>query len=265
MVKRIQIDIDNAGITHVQLVRADKHNALDLAAFGELTAAAAQLRANNAVRVVVMSGQGPAFCAGIDTRLFAEMHAAETLLRSVDENGANGVQRAVWAWRLLPVPVIAAVHGSAFGGGLQLMSAADIRCVHPATQLSIMEIEYGIVPDMSGTQLWKGLVRTDAVRELTYTARIFSGSEAQVLGFATHVTEEPLIAAMEIARAIAAKNPQAIRAAKRLFNAQLNDSTTAGLQRERDEQLALLFSSNQREAVAAKMEKRTACFVDPEP
>ena len=263
MFQRLQIDID-AGIAQVQLTRADKRNALDLTAFEELAGAAAQLGNDASVRAVVLSGQGPAFCAGIDIGLLATPGDVQAILQIHPGDEANAAQRAAWAWHRLPVPVIAAVHGSAFGAGLQLMSAADIRYVHPEAKLSVMELEYGIVPDMSGSQLWKAFVRADVIKELAYTSRIFSGTEALALGFATHVTDDPLAAALATARIIANKSPHAIRAAKRMFNAQLSDTVAQGLQREADEQLALLFSPNQREAIAAKMEKRAPRFSDPE-
>jgi enoyl-CoA hydratase/carnithine racemase len=252
-----------SGIAHVQLARADKRNALDLTAFEELAAAAAQLAADRSVRAVVMSGQGTAFCAGIDISLLANPGDVQAILKIPAGAEANAAQSAAWAWHKLPVPVIAAVHGSAFGAGLQLMSAADIRYVHPDAKLSLMELEYGIVPDMSGSQLWKAFVRADVIKELAYTSRIFSGSEALSLGFATRAIDDPLAAAMATARIVAAKSPHAIRAAKRMFNAQLSDTVAQGLQREADEQLALLFSDNQVEAVKAKLEKRAPHFSDP--
>ena len=263
MFQRLHIDFDN-GIAQVQLMRADKRNALDLIAFTELATAAAQLGSDASLRAVVLSGQGAAFCTGIDISLLANPGDVRAMLQIHPGDEANVAQRAAWAWHCLPVPVIAAVHGLAFGAGLQLMSAADIRYVHPDTKLSVMELEYGIVPDMSGTQLWKAFVRADVIKELTYTARMFSGTEALALGFATRVSDDPLAAAMETARLIANKNPHAIRAAKRLFNAQQSDNVARGLQREADEQLALLFSPNQCEAVAAKIEKRAPRFIDPE-
>lgn len=263
MPQRLQLTIDAAGIARVELSRPEKRNALDMTAFVELAETAALLAADPRVRVVVLSGQGPAFCAGIDLSLFADPANLPVMLQQRDEHGANAAQRAAWAWHLLPVPVLAAVHGTAFGAGLQLMSGADIRYVEPDTRLSIMEMEYGIVPDMAGSQLWKTLVREDVVKELTYTARIFDGREAHALGFASHLAADPLAAALQTAAAIATRSPDAIRAAKRLFNAQRSDSAAEGLKREADEQLALLFSANQLEAVAAKMERRAPRFTDP--
>lgn len=262
MFERVQIDMDNQGVAFVQLARAEKLNALDRQMFLELAAAAETLGANPKLRAVVLSGQGKAFCAGLDLSLFADPDLRAWLEHS-DAAGVNAAQRAVWAWHNLPVPVIAAVHGTAFGGGLQLMLGADLRYIAGDTRLSIMEIDYGIVPDICGTQLWAPLVREDVLRELIYTGRVFSGEEAVALGFATRVCATPLEEAKHTARQIAAKSPHAIRAAKRLTNQQRAGTQADGLRREVEEQLALLYSPNQLEAVAAKMERRPARFSDP--
>lgn len=263
MFERLQIDIDARGIAHVQLARAEKLNALDRGMFAELASAGGELANNAGVRAVVLSGQGRAFCAGLDLSLFGDPDL-RGLLKYHDEQGANLPQRAVWAWRNLPVPVIAAVHGTAFGGGLQLMLGADLRYIAGDTRLSIMEIEYGIVPDICGTQLWTELVRDDVVRELMYTGRIFSGEEAVAMGFATRVSAQPLEDALRTAAQIADKSPHAIRAAKRLANSRRVGDSAQGLRREAEEQLALLHSPNQLEAVAAKMERRSPRFVAPD-
>lgn len=264
MYQRLQIDIDSAGIAHVQLARPEKMNALDAQTFPELTRAAAELGANAAVRVVVMSGQGRAFCAGLDLSLFTNPDL-RAMLGESDADGVNDVQRAVWAWRVLPVPVIAAVHGTAFGGGLQLALGADIRCIAPDTRMSIMEIEYGIIPDICGTQLWAHLVREDVMRELMFTGRIFDGREAVALGFATQLADDPLAAAQAIARSIAGKSPDAIRAAKRLINDYRSSNAADGLRREARTQMDLIHTPNQLEAVTAKLEKRAPVFQDPAP
>ncbi len=160
------------------------------------------------------------------------------------------------------MPVIAAVHGVAFGGGFQLMLGADIRIVAPDARLAVLEIKWGLVPDMAGTQLMRHLAREDVVRELTYTGRIFSGEEALTLGFATRVAADPHGEAMALAQEIAAKNPHAVRAAKRLLNDAVALDAAAGLRQETVEQLALIGSPNQVEAVMANLEKRAAVFGD---
>jgi enoyl-CoA hydratase/carnithine racemase len=261
--QRLQIDIDHSGVAHLQLARPEKMNALDAITFPELIRAADELTANPQVRVVVMSGQGRAFCAGLDLSLFTNPNL-RSMLGDSDADGVNDVQRAVWAWRKLPVPVIAAVHGTAFGGGLQLMLGADIRFIAPSAKLSIMEIEYGIIPDICGTQLWGNLVREDVMRELTFSGRIFDGNEAVALGFATKLSDDPLASALACATAIAARSPDAIRSAKKLFNNYRSSGPAEGLRREAQAQIELLYTPNQMEAVAAKMEKRTPRFIDPQ-
>jgi enoyl-CoA hydratase/carnithine racemase len=176
---------------------------------------------------------------------------------------ANWAQHIVWLWRELPVPVIAAVHGVAFGGGFQLALGADLRYVAPGTRLSVAETKWGLVPDMAGTQLMRHLAREDVIRELTYTARIFSAEEALAYGLATRVVEDPHAAAMETAREIAGRSPDAIRAAKRLLNQAVACDTGAGFAAERTEQGRLIGRSNQVEAVNANLEKRLPRFVDP--
>jgi enoyl-CoA hydratase/carnithine racemase len=166
----------------------------------------------------------------------------------------------VWVWREVPVPVIAAVHGVAFGGGFQLALGADMRFVAPDTRMAVLEIKWGLVPDMAGTQLMRHLAREDVVRELTYTGRIFSGEEALALGFATRVCADPRAEALSVAREIAGKSPDAIRASKRLLNAAPNVDPSAGLLQETREQIALIGSPNQVESVKANLEKRAPAF-----
>ncbi len=176
--------------------------------------------------------------------------------------GANPSQHAVMAWRELPVPVIAAVHGVAYGGGFQLMLAADLRLVHPETRLSIMEINWGLVPDMGGMALLRGLVRDDLARELTYSGRVFSGTEALQLGLATRLCGDPHAEAVEMARQIAARPPRAMRAAKRLFELAREADAQAILLAESREQAALIGAPEQVEAVRARLEKRVGHFAD---
>ncbi|HSG33633.1 MAG TPA: enoyl-CoA hydratase-related protein, partial [Sphingomonadaceae bacterium] len=174
----------------------------------------------------------------------------------------NRFQQAAMVWRKLPVPVIAAVHGVCFGGGLQIASGADIRVVHPQARMAIMEMKWGLVPDMAGYALWRGLVRDDVLRELVYTNREFSGEEAQGLGLATYVDEDPVARATAVAATIAGRNPQAIRAAKRLSALMQDRPTDAILLEESIEQRAIIRSPNQVEAVMAGMEGREPKFDD---
>lgn len=257
---RLTIAID-AGVADVRLNRASKMNALDPAMFAALTDAIDRLADDRTVRVVVLSGEGAAFCAGLDMASMASAGAGVDLTART-HGLANDFQQIAWGWRTLGVPVIAAVHGIAFGGGLQVMSGADITLVHPDTRFSVMEIKWGIVPDMAGFALWRGRVRDDALRELAYTAREFSGAEAVALGFAVRTATDPHAEAMALARAISARNPHAIRAIKRLANDAIEADAADILMEESVEQAALLRSPNQMEAVMANMQKRAAVFTD---
>ena len=252
------------GIADVRLVRADKMNALDIPMFEALVAATERLAGEKGLRAVVLSGEGPAFCAGLDMGRFAAMKdggGEERDLAMRTHGLANFPQAAVWGWRQLPVPVIAAVHGVAFGGGFQLALGADIRVLAADAQMSIMEIKWGLVPDMAGTPILAGLVRDDILRELTYTGRIFSAREALGYGLATKVCDDPRAAAFELAREIAGRSPDAIRAAKRLLN-NLSVDPAAALLAESIEQMKLMGSPNQLEAVRANIERRPPRFAD---
>jgi len=260
---RVALSIDN-GVAHVQLTRPDKMNALDAEMFAAIIEAGMHLFDEPGARCVVLSGTGRAFCAGLDMASMAQTDRhRETPLTERTHGNANAPQQAAVVWRKLPVPVIAAVHGVCFGGGLQIASGADIKIVAPDARLAVMEVKWGLVPDMGGYWLWRGNVRDDVLRELTYTHREFSGEEAVALGFATHVDANPLARAMALAQDIAAKNPHAIRAAKAISNRWWDATFDQLLMAESHEQQKLIGSKNQREAVLAGLEKRKAEFVDP--
>lgn len=269
MEQRVSISISD-GIADVRLVRADKMNALDAAMFDALVAATERLAHEKGLRAVVLSGEGRAFCAGLDMGRFAAMKESggngvaggEKRDLSIRTHGqANFPQQAVWGWRQLPVPVIAAIQGVAFGGGFQLALGADMRFLTPDARMSIMEIKWGLVPDMAGTPILASLVRDDILRELTYTGRIFSAQEAMSYGLATRICDDPHKAAMELAREIAGKSPDAIRACKRMLN-RLSVDPGPALLAESVEQQKLLGSPNQTEAVRANMEKRAPRFAE---
>ncbi|MGN6499241.1 MAG: crotonase/enoyl-CoA hydratase family protein [Tsuneonella sp.] len=259
--ERIAIDLGDDGVAQVRLIRAHKMNALDPEMFARLIEAGQALHDMKGLRCVVLSGEGRAFCAGLDLSNFARQPSPdEPDLTERTHGAANRAQQVAVQWRKLPVPVVAAVHGVCFGGGLQIASGADIRVVAPDTRMAIMELKWGLVPDMAGFALWRGLIRDDVLRELTYTHREFTGSEAKEYGLATHVDADPLAKATAIAREIASKNPHAIRAAKRLANAIHDKSGAELLLEESREQHPLMRSKNQVEAVMAGMEKRPAVF-----
>jgi enoyl-CoA hydratase/carnithine racemase len=249
-------------VADVRLNRPDKMNALNPAMFEAIADAIATLAGTAGLRAIVLSGEGRAFCAGLD---MASMGASSGLELAARTHGdANLFQQVAWGWRTLPVPVIAAVHGVAFGGGFQIMSGADIRIAHPATRMSIMEMKWGLVPDMAGIALWRTLVRNDVLRELTYTAREFTADEAARLGFVTRLADDPLATAMALAREIAAKSPDAVRGAKRLYNLAADSDARQILLGETKEQQAVLGAPDQIEAVMANVAKRPAVFRDRE-
>jgi enoyl-CoA hydratase/carnithine racemase len=271
MEDRVIIDIQDH-VAHVCLNRPDKMNALDEAMFHGIIAAGDQLKENTDVRAVVLSGAGRAFCAGLDMANFAGMASGESedsAAAPSDVPGrlerrihglANQPQYTSWVWRELQVPVIAALHGVAYGGGCQIAVGADMRYAAPGTKLSIMEMKWGLVPDMGATPYLHKLLRDDVLRELTYTNRIIEADEAMALGLVTRVCEKPLEAALQTAGDIAMRNPDAIRGAKRILNNAPFQLPADILLSESREQDKLIGLPNQVEAVMANMEKREPNF-----
>jgi enoyl-CoA hydratase/carnithine racemase len=263
--ERVRFNICDS-VADVRLVRRDKSNALDGAMFDALIDAGRQLAHTHGLRAVVLSGEGSGFCAGIDMSVLADMAdgaiagVADLVTRT--HGICNRFQYAAWVWRELPVPVIAAVHGYALGGGLEVALGADIRYMTADAKLSVMEVRWGLVPDMGATQLMRHLVREDLARELSYTGRVFTGADAFAYGLATRLADDPRQAALETAREIADKSPTAIRALKRLFNDAVTIDPRVGLINETIEQQALIGSRNQIETVLADREKRKARFED---
>ena len=268
---RVTVQIED-GVADVRLVRADKMNALDNAMFAALVETGERLKSEKGLRAVVLSGDGRAFCAGLDMGNFQAMASGERrggqgsagslVTANRTPGGANHAQQACMVWREIPVPVIGAIHGVAFGGGFQLALGCDLRFVTPDAKLAILEIKWGLVPDMAGIALLRGLVRDDVMRELTWTGRIFSGEEALAMGLATRVCADPRAEALALAREIAAKNPDAVRAGKRLINLMAEADQRTILVEESREQTALIGSPNQVEAVASNLQKRAPQFAD---
>jgi enoyl-CoA hydratase/carnithine racemase len=251
-------------VAHVTLNRAEKHNALDVAMFEGIMAAAARATQEPGVRAVVLHGNGPSFCSGLDViGVMAAQSGRDGLLDPLRAEVPNFFQRAAYDWIRVPVPVIAAVHGTCFGGGLQIALAADIRIAAPDARLSVMEVKWGLIPDMSITRTLPRLVGIDVAKELTFTGRVLSAPEAHQLGLVTHLSGQPLEAARQLAAEIAGKSPDAIRGAKRLFDDAWSGSPQQTLALEAEIQLGLVGSPNQLAAVAAGVEKRDAEFVDP--
>jgi enoyl-CoA hydratase/carnithine racemase len=260
---RVRIEVADHVAT-VTLSRPDKHNALDRPMFEAIIGAAERLATESGVRAVVMHGEGPSFCSGLDLASLVSSDAGiDAIVAPLREEPPNWFQRTAYDWLRLPVPVIAALHGNCFGGGLQIALAADIRIATPDTRLSVMEVKWGLIPDMSISRTLPRLVGIDVAKELTFTGRLIDGAEAQRLGLVTRVADEPLAAARELAAEIASKSPDAIRGAKRLYNAAWTGLADETLALEAEIQSSLIGSPNQLAAVTAGLQKQPAQFTDP--
>jgi len=270
MTDRVTCSID-AGVADVRLNRPDKLNALDPAMFAALDAMGERLKAEKGLRVVVLSGEGRGFCAGLDFGSFQAMAGGERLGEDIPEGNAGLVkegrithvgQQVSWVWQELPVPVIAAVHGVALGGGIQIALGADIRIVAPDVKMSVLEIRWGLVPDMTGTVTLSRLVRPDVAKELAMTGRMVDGEEAVRIGLATRVSATPHEDAMGLARSIAASSPGAVRGVKHLLDHARLATVAEQFAEERRVIGSLVGSPDQREAVAAYFEQRPPRFAD---
>jgi enoyl-CoA hydratase/carnithine racemase len=255
------------GIADVRMNRADKRNALDNAMFTSLAAAGDYLKTLSELRVVVLSGDGASFCAGLDFGSFQAMAQGSSGQGGSVNAGAMAdgrithlAQQVCWVWQEVPVPVIAAVHGHALGGGMQIALGADIRIVHPDTQLSVREVHWGLIPDMTGTLMLSRLVRPDIVKDLVFSARVFSGSEGFELGVVTRLSKTPQADAMDLAQEIAGRSPDAVRGAKKLLNLMANDGAAQQFAAEREVIGKLIGAPNQVEAVMSHFEKRPPKF-----
>jgi len=265
MENRVTVTIKDH-IADVKLNRPDKMNALDDAMFLALIDTGLTLAKDKSVRCVVLSGEGRSFCAGLDLSNFKMPDASDSVtnqkLADRTHGNANKFQKCVMVWHDMPVPVIAAVHGVSYGGGVQIMMGADIRYIAPDTKCSIMEMKWGLVPDLGGTQLWRHNVRGDILRELTYTNRVFSGEDAVSYGLATHTSTDPHNDAMKLAQEIASKSPTAVVKAKQLLNEAPYLGVDDGLMNESVIQDEIMGNKNQLEAVFSQMQKRAAQFED---
>lgn len=260
MEERVTVEISK-GVAQVALNRPDKLNALDLAMFEAIVAAGRRLSDEKGLRAIVLSGTGRSFSVGIDLDALASIGRLD--LTSRTHGQCNLFQQAVMQWREFPIPVIAAIHGHALGGGCQLALGADLRIVAPSAQLSVREIAWGLIPDMAGTALMRHFLRDDVIRDLVFSGRIVSGEEALSIGLATRLADDPADAALAVARDLALHSPEAVRSAKRLLNmatSRTNDS--AMLLAEAHEQQRLLASANHREALSAHADRRQPVYED---
>lgn len=264
------------GVADVRLNRPDKRNALDTAMFRAIAETGERLKTEPGVRVVVLSGEGPSFCAGLDFSSFQAMAGDDNDDDGASDDPSNNEigavqgdrithlgQQVCWVWQELPVPVIAAVHGHALGGGIQLALGADIRLAHPGTKFSVREIHWGLTPDMTGTLMLARLVRPDIAKDLTFTGRMVDGNEAAQLGLVTRVTETPRDDALALAAEVAGRNPDAVRKSKALFNRLVNTDAAEQFAEERRSISSVIGTPNQVEAISANFENRAPTFTDP--
>lgn len=253
--KRVVLEVKDA-IAYVTLNRPEKHNGLDKQMFIEMVATAKQIRKDRRIRAVVLKGEGPSFCAGLD---FAAVSKNPGMIpkffAKLPWSKDNMFQRVAHIWRDLPVPVIAAIHGNCFGGGMQIILACDYRIATPDAKLSILEMKWGLIPDMSGMVTLSRLTRIDIAQELTMTGRFFSGEEGAEYGIISRVSQDPVAEATELAQTIATKSPDAIAATKYLFKKTWKKDTRGALLWERLTQLRLLGRKNQRIAMANGLSK----------
>lgn len=259
---RVSVSYENH-IAHVEMIRADKINAVDQAMIDALIAAGQEVAASDA-RACVISGQGKGFCAGIDISGLSSMVGKDPnellMPRTHGDGTTNQWQEVAMVWTRVPVPVIAAVHGVCFGAGMQIALGADIRIASPSAKLAVMEMKWGIVPDMGGMVLLPRLVRSDVLRRLTYTAEPIPADQAERWGLVTELADDPLAAAMALAKEIAGKSPSAIRAAKRLIAVAESAPVSEVLKAESAEQAALIGGADQMEVIAASFQKRAPEF-----
>ncbi|MCB0967692.1 MAG: crotonase/enoyl-CoA hydratase family protein [Ilumatobacter sp.] len=270
MSDRVIVSI-NDGIAEVRFNRADKRNALDREQFAAIAEAGESLKTAEGVRAVVLVGDGESFCAGLDFSMFSGMAGGDGTGQSEDRGNPGAIadgqithlgQQVCWVWQELDVPVIAAVHGHALGGGFQIAMGADIRIAHPDTKWSVREVHWGLVPDMTGTFMLSKIVRQDIARELTYTARMVDGREAAEIGLVTRLSDTPYDDAMALAREIAGRSPGAVRGAKALFNRMFVEGAAEQFAMEREVIHAQIGTPNQVEAIMSNMEKRAPNFTD---
>ncbi|MBR9910755.1 MAG: crotonase/enoyl-CoA hydratase family protein [Gammaproteobacteria bacterium] len=250
-----------AGVADVRLNRPDKMNALSIPMFDAIAEAGKQLVSNRKIRAVVLSGEGASFCAGLDLENFADPQAfADPFGPGRGGFTPNFYQACAAVWAEVPVPVICALHGVVYGGGLQIALGADIRIAHPGSRLSLMEVKWGLVPDMGASQNLRDLVRLDVAKELMFSGRIVAAEEARQLGLVTRLHDAPREAALKMAVEIASRNPDAVCFGKYLLNNTWHGDRHKGLQTEEYIATRVLHSHNQKEAVMAQLEKRSAAF-----
>lgn len=252
----VEMNIDGA-IATIRLNRPDKQNSVNAQLLMELSAYGKQLKANKDIRAVIIVGNGASFCSGMDLKGIMAGGVMSKIMAFLPlwKPFRNRYQEVSLVWRSLSVPVIAAIHGNCFGAGLQIALGADIRFAEPNAQLSIMESQWGLVPDMGGTVLLRELLAKDVAMELTLSGRVFDAREAQRLGLVTHVTFDPLGDSRALALEFSQRSPDAVAAAKKLLIGAWSASESRALTLERLWQRRVIGKRNQAISVRRRLQK----------
>lgn len=244
--KRIECVIKDQ-VAYVSLARPDKRNALDMAMFREIDVTIKRLRKDRSIRAVIITGRGEDFCSGLDVKsVMASPKNPLRLLFKWLPWRSNLAQRVCTGWRRVPVPVIAAIHGRCWGGGLQIVLGADFRIATTDATFSIMEGRWGLIPDMGGSLALREHCRADVAKELTMTAKIINAEDAQKFGLITHISDNPITAAESQVAELIKHSPDAVAGAKKLFNKSWTGSRGMALLRESWYQIRNLTSKNNR-------------------
>ncbi|HVL02153.1 MAG TPA: crotonase/enoyl-CoA hydratase family protein [Dongiaceae bacterium] len=260
--ERVSVRVEGA-VAYVTLNRADKHNGMDMALLNGVIAAQKQVRKLKDVRAVILHGDGPSFCAGLDFKsVLGQPMTAFTSYLQLWWPMRNRFQTWSIGWREVPVPVIAVMHGNCFGAGLQLGLGADIRICTPDAKLSMMEAKWGLVPDMGGVALMRELMPIDVAKEITFTGRILSGVDAKELGLVTHVSADPMAHALQLAQEMAVRSPDAVGAGKFLLQTAWRALDDVALRAERVWQRRMMGTKNQRISVERNQKKTEIPFAE---
>lgn len=247
---RVNLSIDESGIAFVTLNRPDKLNALDMAMFKALDKTITKISENKKVRVVILSANGDDFCSGLDIKsVLKSSSSAIKLLFKWLPFQANLAQRISYRWRKLNVPVIAAIHGRCWGGGMQLALGADFRIAKADSSISIMEAKWGLIPDMGGNAPLTQLIPIDLAKKLVMTAEVFSGQQGKEYGLITDVSDDPVIEAKHLASKLLQTSPDVIAASKDMFNQHWHHGERRFLAGETWRQIKIILGKNQKIAV----------------
>lgn len=247
----------SAEVLNITLQRPEKKNAMSFAMIDELISVAKQVKKQRNIRAVIINGVEQTFCAGLDlgdlNNPKNQLYAAWELSKPWQSH----FQQACLIWQEVPVPVIAVLQGHCLGAGLQLALGADIRISTAECKFAIMEAKWGLVPDMGLTQAALGVLNADVLKELAMSARIIEGDEAHSLGLVTHVSDEPLAHAKQLAEEFLTRSPDAVLASKRMINKMYSQSALT-LYQEKFWQLKLMLGYNRKLALKKARDAATS-------